>query len=177
MPSENPLKVTSGETFVSQLEKRNPIKSTVATQVQTQTGGTNQKEELPVRNRPQEKNQAAEKNFLDADKDGECDNLGEGKTPEPKLDGTGSNSRGTKNFVDADKDGECDNLGEGKTPEPKLDGTGSNGKGSKNFMDADKDGECDNLGEGKTPEPKLDGTGSNEKSQQGKGSKGFGKDK
>ena len=103
MPSENPLKVTSGETFVSQLEKRNPIKSTVATQVQTQTGGTNQKEELPVRNRPQEKNQAAEKNFLDADKDGECDNLGEGKTPEPKLDGTGSNEKsqqgkGSKGF-------------------------------------------------------------------------------
>ena len=136
MPSEEQVKVTSGESFASPLQKRNAIKSNVASNAQTQTGGADQKEELPVRNRNQEKDQVAERNFVDADKDGECDNLGEGKTPEPKLDGTGSNGKGTKNFVDADKDGECDNLGEGKTPEPKLDGTGSaektqQGKGPK----------------------------------------------
>ena len=132
MPSENQIKITSGETFDRQLQKSNAKKSKLAFGIQNQTGGKGQKENLLGSNRNQEKNQVAKRNFTDADKDGKCDNLAAGKTPQPKLDGNGSKAQGLKNFVDVDKDGKCDNLATDKTPQPKLDGTGSqSGKGSK----------------------------------------------
>ena len=72
-------------------------------------------------------------NFVDADGDGVCDNLGQNVPP---RDGTGSQfgagqqgqaGLGTEQgsngaFVDADGDGICDNLGQNV---PARDGTGS----------------------------------------------------
>lgn len=84
-------------------------------------------------------------NFVDADGDGVCDNLGQNMPP---RDGTGSQygagssqygagqgqaavgtgAGGGSSFVDADNDGVCDNLGQNVPP---RDGTGSqNGKTS-----------------------------------------------
>lgn len=64
-------------------------------------------------------------NFVDADGDGVCDNIG-----------TQSKSQGV-NFVDADGDGVCDNEGT----------CTSNGERKQlNFVDANSDGICDNTG-------------------------------
>lgn len=64
-------------------------------------------------------------NYVDADKDGECDNLGTGGIPEPKLDGSGNDGEG-RNYDDSDHDGVCDNLGDGpdQVRDRDQDGTG-----------------------------------------------------
>lgn len=78
-------------------------------------------------------------NFVDANGDGVCDNLGQNVTP---RDGTG-NQYGTGGSQYGAEQGQA------------AVGTGVGGSGS--FVDADNDGVCDNLGQNVPP---RDGTGS-----------------
>ena len=78
-------------------------------------------------------------NFVDANGDGVCDNLGQNVPP---RDGTGS-----QYGADSSQNG----AGQGQT----AVGTGVGGNGT--FVDADDDGVCDNLGQNVPP---RDGTGS-----------------
>jgi hypothetical protein len=81
-------------------------------------------------------------NFVDANGDGVCDNLGQNVPP---RDGTGSQyGTGSQN------NGQY-GAGQGQA----AVGTGVGGNGS--FVDADNDGVCDNLGQNVPP---RDGTGS-----------------
>ncbi len=89
--------------------------------------------------------------FVDADKDGVCDNFENGTPRGGRGQGYGNGLRngrgGGANFVDADKDGICDNFENGTPRQGRGTGKGTglrNGKGSAvNFVDANKNGICD----------------------------------
>lgn len=99
------------------------------------------------------------RNYVDANKDGLCDNYVVGVCPFRDADGDGvcdncdsykvSSSYevsslcqyGGHNFVDANGDGVCDNCG-------INGGTGVCQYGGHNFVDADGDGVCDNCNGG-----------------------------
>jgi len=84
--------------------------------------------------------------FVDADGDGVCDNLGSRTTGRGYGHQNNSESAG---FVDADGDGVCDNLGTM---------SGAQGQNQQNYVDADGDGTCDHQD--------GSGTGTGSRSQQ-----------
>lgn len=74
------------------------------------------------------KSNAPKTNWVDANGDGVCDNVGTAGT---------NNGAVRPNYIDADGDGICDNA------------NGTTGKGQRlNFVDANGDGVCDNAGTG-----------------------------
>ena len=92
----------------------------------------NTEQDIPAESLTQENLITYTSNYVDADGNGICDNLGTAGA------NYGSGRGQDANYVDADNDGICDNLGTAGANYGSGRGQGAN------YVDADNDGICDN---------------------------------